>query len=57
LGPIGTGEPLHRAELGDRSPDLDAAAVGEGIVGQHPLDGDAVGGEERPGPTEKLRYR
>jgi hypothetical protein len=28
-------------------------AVGEGVVGQHPLDGDVMAGEEHPGPAEK----
>ena len=28
-------------------------AVGEGVVGQHPLDGDAMAGEEHPGPAEE----
>jgi hypothetical protein len=47
------GEALDRAQLGDRGSDLEAAAVGHGVVGQHPLDGDVVGGEEGPGPAQE----
>jgi hypothetical protein len=28
-------------------------AVGYGVVGQYPLDGDAVGGEEHPGAAQE----
>jgi hypothetical protein len=51
LGPIGAGEALDRAELGHEGLNLAAVAVGHGVVGQHPLDGDVVGGEELTGPA------
>jgi hypothetical protein len=55
LGPVGAGEALDRSEVGDDLLELAAVAVGEGVVGQHPLDGDAMAGEEHPGPAEEPR--
>ena len=52
---VGASEPLGSAELGDCLAELGAVAVGEGVVGQHPLHDHAVGGEERPGPTQEPR--
>jgi hypothetical protein len=37
------------AQLGQDRPDLGAVTVGNGVVGQDPLDGDAMAGEEGAG--------
>jgi hypothetical protein len=53
LGPVRAGEALDRTQLGHHGLDLAAVAVGEGVVSQHPLDGDVVGGEEAAGPAQE----
>jgi hypothetical protein len=45
---------MDRAQLGQDRLELAAVAVGEGVVGQHSLDGEAMDGEEATGATEEL---
>ena len=45
LGPIGAGEALDRAEVGNGLAEVVIGAVVAGGVGHDPLDGDAVGVE------------
>lgn len=43
------------AQLGQDRPDLGAVTVGNGVVGQDPLDGDAMAGEEGAGSAQEPR--
>jgi hypothetical protein len=54
-------EALHLAvglwpiRLGEGLAEATGVAVAAGVVGQHALDGDAVGGEERRGAAQEPR--
>jgi hypothetical protein len=50
---VGAGKAVDRAQLGQDRSELAAVAVGEGVAGQHPLDTDAMGGEEVAGAAEE----
>jgi len=55
LWPIRLGEALLSAEFGDGLAEATGVAVVAGVVGQHALDGDAMGGEERRGAAQEPR--
>ena len=56
LGPVGAGAEVADAEraAGDR---VDGRAVGRAVVGDQPLDGDAVAAVERDGAAQERRSR
>src|SRR5690625_6146185 len=54
-GTVRLDELLLRPDLGDRVDEGAAVAVGEGVVGHHPLDaGDAHGGEVGRRPAQEV---